>query len=189
MQKRFVLGNGENLATNEYFNFLCKIVGKANQYSQLLRLLNRIDFYSLVPNDDNRGADGVHLREMFCDEEGSHYDSSLCPSGPCTMLEMLIGLSMRLEFETAQSKYEKNPGEWFWILIDNLGLLHLDNAAFYHGASIDEVLDKVKVFLEREYTYSGEGGLFPLKYPKNDQRLVEIWYQMSAYVMENYPLW
>jgi hypothetical protein len=37
----------------------------------------------------------------------------------------------------------------------------------------------------RLYTTSGYGGLFPLEEPKEDQRKVEIWYQMMAYLGEN----
>ena len=33
---------------------------------------------------------------------------------------------------------------------------------------------------------NGTGGLFPLKRPRVNQRRVEVWYQMSEYLMENY---
>jgi hypothetical protein len=33
---------------------------------------------------------------------------------------------------------------------------------------------------------NGTGGLFPLKMPKVNQRRVEIWYQMSAFIEENF---
>ena len=40
--------------------------------------------------------------------------------------------------------------------------------------------------VERRYKRSGEGGLFPLKNAAKDQRKVEIWYQLSSYLLENY---
>jgi hypothetical protein len=40
--------------------------------------------------------------------------------------------------------------------------------------------------VERTYQKNGKGGLFPLKQPAKDQRRVEIWYQMAAYLNENY---
>ena len=43
--------------------------------------------------------------------------------------------------------------------------------------------------LAREYSDNGHGGLFPLKNPKKDQRKVEIWYQMTEYINENYPIY
>ena len=29
-----------------------------------------------------------------------------------------------------------------------------------------------------------DGGLFPLKFVKQDQRFVELWYQLNAYILE-----
>ena len=51
-----------------------------------------------------------------------------------------------------------------------------------------EVKAAVECLLERRYLEDGDGGLFPLKCPRKDQRRVEIWYQMSAWVIENYPI-
>jgi hypothetical protein len=60
-------------------------------------------------------------------------------------------------------------------MIDNLELL--PNSLNYK---------KLAVLNKREYFPSGKGGLFPLENPREDQTKVEIWYQMHAYVMENY---
>lgn len=174
---------------NRYFEFLCNIVDpeQTGKYDGLLSELHGIEFYSLIPNDDNRGEDGKQLRQRFIDEEGQHALSQ-CQIGECTVLEMLIGLSFRLEFETMSSRWEKTPEEWFWILLDNLGLGWCDNERFNQLRNTDEIRQKVGVFLDRHYKSDGTGGLFPLKNPRKDQRRVEIWYQMSAYVIENYPI-
>jgi len=173
---------------NRYFDYLCFLIGRSQEYSILLEKLHDIEFYSLIPNDYNRGADGQYLRSIFLDEVGHTWSTSL-PEMECSLLEMLIGLANRLEFETAQSKWEKSPNEWFWILIDNLDLSGCTNDAYIKSEcvckKIDEICDRL---LSRGYEYDGNGGLFPLKDPKKDQRRVEIWYQMSAYVMENYPI-
>ena len=34
----------------------------------------------------------------------------------------------------------------------------------------------------------GVGGFFPLKYPKRDQKYLEIWYQLEDFVLENYEV-
>jgi len=102
---------------------------------------------------------------------------------------MLIGLAYRLEFETAQSKWEKTVSEWFWILIDNLGLICCDNDAYFTNSKVgSDVPETIGRMLSREYEADGEGGLFPLKNPKKDQRRIEIWYQMTSYILENYPI-
>jgi len=153
----------------------------------LLGELHRMEFYSLIPNDDNRGEDGKQLREKFINEEGPQALSQ-SDLGGCSVLEMLIGLSFRLEFETMSSRWEKTPSEWFWILIDNLGLEWCNNSMFLQHKSIDKIITKVEIFLNRHYKNDGNGGLFPLKNPRKDQRRIEIWYQMSGYILENYPI-
>jgi hypothetical protein len=99
---------------------------------------------------------------------------------------MIIGLSRRLAFTAGG-----DPVEWAWHLLGNLGF---HSCADPLNAStkqyIDEELDRL---IWRTYKADGSGGgLFPLAFPKMDQRKVEIWYQMSAYIEENpselYPL-
>ncbi len=53
---------------------------------------------------------------------------------------------------------------------------------------IDEIID---IWMYRRFDFNGFGGLFPLKWGrlrpgqrKKDQRKVEIWYQMQAYMIE-----
>jgi len=175
---------------NRYFEFLCSIVDEdgSREYDKLLKELHGIEFYSLIPNDDNRGEDGKQLRKKFENEEKGPQSLSLSLNKPCTVLEMLIGLAYRLEFESANSHWEKTPGEWFWVLLDNLGLGWYDNKMFIQMKGATEINQKVGVFLDRHYKSDGSGGLFPLKEPQKDQRRIEVWYQMSAYIMENYGI-
>lgn len=174
---------------DKYFDFLCEIVGEKDNYSYLLRQLFKTEFYSIVPNDDNREIDGEQLRLLFINEEGQQALSFL-PTTSCSLLEMLIALSMRLEFESVQSYWEKKPNEWFWILIDNLELTIFNNETynkfpFECRRGVNDICFKL---LQRKYKSNGKGGLFPLKKQKQDQRKVEIWYQMSAYILENFSL-
>lgn len=176
---------------DKYFNYLVNLVDKQNRYSLLLKELYNIEYYATVPNDDNRGSDGLYLREQYLESMG-HMPLSFCHTDECTILEMLIGLSYRLEFETAQSIYEKRPEQWFWILIDNLKLTHFADKYIKnkndHIQAINIIRDIINKLLDRTYFATGEGGLFPLINPKKDQRRVEIWYQMTDYIEENYPI-
>jgi hypothetical protein len=133
-----------------------------------------------IPNDDNRAEDGLKLRERF------ELESSLrlLDLGECRMLEFLIALAIRLN----ESVYDhNNPDQtpyWFWILIKNLQLDEYDD--YYPFDKIHVDIKLVFMRLNRRlYTTSGYGGLFPLEEPKEDQRKVEIWYQMMAYLGEN----
>ena len=171
---------------NGYFNYLCRLVGGGNKYSKLLGKLYATEFYSLIPNDDNRGADGKQLRNNYINEEGPQA-LLLFDLNECTVFEMLIGLSFRLEFESMSSLWEKTPKEWFWILLDNLGLRDYDDVVYEQPGVENQVNEILEIFLDRQYKRDGNGGLFPLKTPRKDQRRIEIWYQMSAYILENYP--
>ena len=138
-----------------------------------------------IPNDDNRAEDGLKLRERF------ELESSLrLPDlGECRILEFLIALAIRLN----ESVYDhNNPDQtlyWFWELIKNLQLdSYDDNYPF--GDIFSEIpfgIEQVFARLnERLYAANGgAGGLFPLEEPRADQRHVEVWYQMMAYLAEN----
>jgi hypothetical protein len=49
-----------------------------------------------------------------------------------------------------------------------------------HEKEIDDILTRL---IERTYKPNGEGGFFPLPQTDEDQTKVEIWYQMSAYIL------
>ena len=94
------------------------------------------------------------------------------------MLEMLIGLSRRLSFEV-----ERRPKWWFWHLLKNIGLENYSDDVPFTQQEVDETLDAV---IWRTYSPSGDGGLFPLDNPPTDQREVELWFQLNAYLLERY---
>lgn len=87
-------------------------------YWNLLRYLYSTEFVWFVPNDDNRAADGKELRREWMAETGIHPDAEWLSLG-CSFLEMLIGLSRRLAFET-----EEDASFWFWHLIE-IGRAHV----------------------------------------------------------------
>ena len=152
-----------------------------HSYNQLLEQLFNSEFYWTVPNDDNRAADGIALRTIFTDEEG--WNSDPLEGAPCSMLEMLVALSMKIESEVMWNGDENRTSEWFWMMIRNLNLDQFYDQNF----DLDQFLTILDQFLTRNYEKSGQGGLFPLheKGVKNQQK-VEIWYQMQAFLMENY---
>ena len=166
----------------QYFKWLYKNVcslrdrDPSRSYWTLLDQLLRKEFVWLVPNDDNRAEDGRNLRLEFLDSQRSSYVDSDWMRLGCSMLELLIGISRRLSFET-----ERNSREWFWELIENLELDEYNDNSPIPSEDIDEVLDRV---IWRIYKPDGFGGLFPLKRTGADQRRIELWYQMSEYVLE-----
>lgn len=149
----------------------------ARSYWELARQLYRTPFIWMVPNDDNRAEDGKSLRDEFIDEcDIQDLEVNWMAIG-CSMLEMLIGLSRRAAFQSFGE-----PSEWFEKFLTNLGI-HFSDAQ-YNGIVRDEVdiaLDRVN---NRTYEPNGDGGLFPLRNADRDQRKIELWYQLSAYLLE-----
>lgn len=91
---------------------------------------------------------------------------------------MLIGLSRRLAFEAGG-----DVPSWFWHLMDNLNLRAYNDQNYdeFQAGVVEEIVNKV---IWRTYDENGNGGLFPLRCTSNDQRQVEIWYQLSEYLQQ-----
>jgi hypothetical protein len=165
-----------------YFKWLYSQVAdleEVNPYAthwRLLKLLYTREFVWFVPNDDNRLEDGKDLRHEFIDEKNLRDVDSSWVSLGCSILELLVGLSRRLAFEA-----EGEPLEWFWHMLENIGLHKYDDRRRFSESTINAALDRV---IWRTYEADGAGGLFPLKDAQEDQRNVELWYQLSAYVLE-----
>lgn len=168
-----------------YFDWLYDQVGSvpdarpSRTYLKVLELMFFKEFVWIVPNDDNRAEDGRDLRREFLDEVGIHNPDNNWMALGCSMLELFIGIARRLAFEA-----EGEPRDWFWLLMRNVGLdFYNDTTRFTKKVKedIEEILDDV---IWRTYHPNGQGGLFPLEQPHQDQRDVEIWYQLSAYLLE-----
>lgn len=171
-----------------YVYWLCALVGtKHNRstYGDLMNSLHQKAFYWSVPNDDNRVHEGKNLRERFCDEIGVEYIYDDFPE-QASMLEILIGLAYRCESIMVDQGDSMEMSEWFWKIISNVGLDKYTDDRFVElngGTQVEVILNRV---IERTYDKDGNGGLFPLKNSKKDQRKVELWYQMNAYLVEKY---
>lgn len=157
-----------------YFQWLKGLVddGRASNHPMLFEIAWNTDYSYSVPRDANRYMDGLDLRREFERETSV----ALPDLGPCKMLEFLVALSKRVDYIL----YDENVGTqypyWFWLMMENLGIAESNNEHDIYAAFI--------VMMTRNYDYSGEGGLFPLIEPRNDQRKIEIWYQMHAWINE-----
>lgn len=173
---------------DEYFDWIYRIVFKDGysrrlSYRKLLRHLHGVDFASPIPLDANRAEDGIDLRYRFGYEKGySGRDiSQNLDNRPCSVLEMMIALTIRCEEHIMDDPDIGNrTGQWFWNMIVNLGLGSMTDEKFDRDRT-DEIIFR---FLNHEYQPNGEGGLFTVKNPKRDMREVEIWYQMCWYLNE-----
>ena len=170
---------------NEYFEWMYYLVcgrryAKQISYRKLLSYLHNTEFIFIIPKDENRARDGIDLRYRFAlsnETEGllNYLD------GPCSILEMMIALSLRIEEDTMDDPaFGDRTGQWFWNMIGNLGLGKMTDDRF-DKEYIKTVIDR---FLCRDYEQDGRGGLFRLLHCDEDLRDVEIWQQMCWYLDE-----
>ena len=168
-----------------YFEWLYGQIGSvrnrnpARSYWELAKQLYEKPFACFIGNDDDRDSDGKNLRRIFIDECDIQDVDILWMDLECSVLEMLLALARRAAFEV-----EGSPLEWFWIFMKNLGLDDCTDAVYDQTIrrKVDTVLER---FINRTYRRDGSGGLFPLRNAKRDQRRTELWYQLSAYILEN----
>lgn len=170
-----------------YLKWLVSLVD-GNDHLLLFKQLHEIIFRwdPDVPMDENREYDGRRLRDMFEEETGYHIPTAL-QDWPSSFLEVLVALAVKMEKGIMHAPGNGDgTAAWFWMIAGNAGFTRCtdtwyeDNgqsAYFYVAERSDEIL-------LRRYSSNGSGGLFPLENPKEDQRKVELWYQMNAYILE-----
>ena len=159
---------------------------REQSYNLLIKDLHRKPFRWFVPNDHNRAYEGKNLRDIFSEQEDIPYED-VCDSvgDEVSMLELILALAFRCE-SILDGGADVPADEIFWGLLTNIGLdMFTDDEYHRRGSTemVNQILDRI---IDRKYHRSGRGGLFPLKFSKKDQRKVELWYQMSAYLVENY---
>jgi hypothetical protein len=166
-----------------YFRWLVSRVREdghpRRNYDGLFSILHGTEFVWIVPNDDNRIEDGKDLRVEFFHERKAVANPRDF-FGPCTVLEVIVGLSRRLAWLA-----EGSAEGWAWQLLCNLELHKFrDPLSLRKERRINEIL---YALVWRTYDPDGVGGFFPLAKPKEDQTKIEIWYQMNAYAKEIHP--
>lgn len=154
--------------TDLYFERILDLVGyeignEAISYDVLLGYLYSKEFTYSIKNDENRLQDGLDLRYRF--DELDNYE-------PCSVLEMMIALADRIESTIMDDPaYGDRTGQWFWSMINNLGLSSMTDEQF----DIRYVEDTIDCFLDRNYAPDGRGSLFRIRNCDYDLREVEIW--------------
>lgn len=162
-----------------YFDWLALIAFsdgiQRGAYREVLDRLYSTDFYSCVRGDENRAKDGAFLRLKYEDEVGESCDKA----GECSVLEMMVALSIRCE---DQLMYDPDEGDrtslWFWEMFDNLGLSCLHDDRFDEH----EFYKILRTFLHREYYPDGYLGPFFIENFEGDMRKIELWYQLGYYL-------
>jgi hypothetical protein len=169
-----------------YIDWLRGLVGNPNgPYADLLfQILWDEEFTYYIPNDKNRAMDGLALRNQF----ESETSTDLPYLGECRMLELIVSIAIRMNEILYDHEAPDLTPLYFDALLINLNLYNLSELYVREEDAGMAISDAVTRINDRTYDYDGSGGLFPLTYPDEDQRKVEIWYQLHAYLAENEEL-
>lgn len=164
-----------------YLDWL-KNLGKGCSYDMLFAKLYSIPYESFIPHDENRISDVLELREMFKKEV-------LCDSywqldrHVISLLEIIISLAVRAN-DIMRDDTDDIAG-WLWVFLENVDLDDYsdENWTSESEAEVEEIAHNI---IFRDYAEDGRGGLFPLRNNTDDQRKVEMWYQLNAYLDEKF---
>lgn len=179
----------------QYYQWLIEKIDseRLDIYRMVLKMLHKKEFYYINAMDENRNKDGQILRDRFVYEyfSGDPTKAYDALEGPASMLEVMIGLAERMDAELYLPAIQ-NREEYvdsFWELFCNAGFDQLKDCDIFDSWDDTSFDKKVTKILERKYNKAGEGGFFPIKGRlRDDQRKLELWYQMQSYLIENYPV-
>lgn len=176
--------SGDSTPDERYFHWLYALIADPDSrdpsetHYLLCERLYKMPFVWSIRNDENRAADGLELRNEYLDDTNDRVPSDWFDL-ECSIFEMMISIARRASFQAGGV-----PDVWFWTMLDNIELVKYNDER-YHSAIDDSITEALHRVMNRNYEKSGRGGFFPLRRPGRDQRRVELWYQMSAYLLEN----
>lgn len=168
-----------------YFEFLVEAVeldDRTERFSMLLEYLFRVPFvldksYVL---DEDRVQNGLSMRENYAFrtfKTQASYDRFLDSFGRgISVLEFLVSLSDKMS-ETIY--FDSHRGEFFWQIIDNLGLDCMNDEEFDQKI-VENVL---KILFERRYNRDGSGGgMFYIPNSKFDLTKMDFMHQANVWL-------
>lgn len=171
-----------------YYKYIVKdvcsgdYVGYDSVYSELLAVLHDIPFRWCIMMDENRNSDGLDLMYKYAWNNSIKYDTLPDRTDEaCSVLEFLIGVSRRIEFNLDNWKDDRT-GKWFWLMIKNIGLINQVNG----NVDLLYVKRRVDIMLNRQFGDYGErGGLLHFKQEGESMVYQEWWKHITRFCFEN----
>ena len=192
---------------DDYVYYLYRIVqnGGENHRKLCVELFkNRFFITRSAPKRDiDREKDGLELRKGWpCEthnldniiwDEYPVYDLDYgLYTIPCTIFEMIIGISKRMSEQLMDEDGEDKTAQYFWEIIGNLGLdcWDDDNFGWETGLAPKNIGKICEILCKRQYNPDGTGGgMFPMPGVLGiNQKKMEIWYQMQEYINWKYGI-
>ncbi len=169
-----------------YFNYLVeRVCDKQHDkvdYIPLLDLLHSMKFVVVLDMDENRVGDGAYIRKKWLQEEDLYDYLFEFEDEKVSVLEVLVGIAERFEYQVGDMMVGDRTNERFWELLRNLDIEKY-TADNYKPLNIKE---KVRIWMNRKYKKDGSGSIFPVKKHVKNMLDLQIWDQMTEYIMENY---
>lgn len=182
---------------HEYFEWLVsKVTSPAvpddAQARIVLQVLRDIRIQALPMADDApRLEDGKQLRSNFMDDTGmavhSYKDALEPESGFCTVLELLVALSMRMDdiMRDPLDPCSSIPS-WFWGMVSTMvgqPFYPCSYWTFSVDASMPVVVaESTMKFLGRQYDPTGHNGNVFIDMSGVDLRAIDIWAQACHFM-------
>lgn len=177
---------------DDYVYYLYRIVqnGGENHRKLCIELFkNRFFITRSAPKRDiDREKDGLELRKEWSNDslDGEFHII------PCTILEMIIGISKRMSEQLMDEDGEDKTAQYFWEIMENLGLTCMDddNFGWDTGLAQKKIAKTCEILCKRQYNPDGTGGgMFPMPGLLGiNQKKMEIWYQMQEYINWKYGI-
>lgn len=156
---------------------------RLTRYGRLFEILHHMEFRYIIERDENRDADGADLRDGYdVPNDYSVEEDEAFMAHWTSVLEVLLALAIRVDDEYIGDPSEEHPEKFFMEMIKNLGL-DIFKGNRYREDDVHRIVDK---WLDRGFARNGVGSPFPLHHSRRDQRRLEMWDQMQAYISENY---
>lgn len=179
---------------SRYYSYFCWIDDFEEEplpYQEIeLDELDRI-FFRYDPRiqlDEDRMTDGLDLRDRFLEESGypALYKSRYMDIYSCTVLEVLVALSLRCDSDIIGDP--DRPGLTapliFWTMLKNL---RFRGEELSDETSIRRSVDyRCDIFMDREYSYYGDGGPFRVENPMKSMKKTDLWMQLNWFLTENF---
>ena len=172
----------------KYLDFLTEAVeldDRTGRYSMLLEYLFEVKFVtdSKYKLDEDRVENGLNMREKYAEEyiDIRRVDRFLDSFGEgISMLEFLVSMCEKMS-ETIF--FDSHLSEFFWQIIDNLGLDSMNDDEFDESV-VDSVL---RILLGRKYCRDGSGGgMFYVPNSDFDLTKLDFFQQAQIWLSRNF---
>lgn len=159
-----------NHPSDEYLRWLLGDIfrdAKSLQYAELALILYQIPYRWVHQMDEGRALDGLYLRRRFLNEreilEGSPEYLAMGFPGFCSVLEMMVMFSIRMDLEVYSLGENDRPDLIFWEMLKNLGVLEIpenSKTTYFRHKYVDFVGNRINQWLDNRIGPDGENGPF-----------------------------